>query len=76
MLEKDYTLEEVARALNRSPRWLRAYMKNNDVEHLRGGTGRNAKITFTARQVEKLRADLTRAAVEDQRITTGRKKAS
>lgn len=75
-LTPDYTLEEVARALGMSTRWVRDRIKAGErgdqsyVEHIRRGH----KIRFTADQVEKLRTADTKAAPV-QSITTGTKKA-
>lgn len=68
-LTPDYTLNEVAEALRMSPRWLRERIRVDGVEHQRKGH----KITFTAEQVEKLRAAHTQAPVQ-QPVTTGRKR--
>jgi hypothetical protein len=67
-LVPDYTLDEVAAALRMSTRWVRDRVKDG-AEHQRKGH----KITFTAEQVDKLRAAHTKVPVE-QSITTGRKK--
>lgn len=68
-LDPDYTLREVADALRVSERWVRDRIRLDGAEHQRKGH----KITFSAEQVEKLRAAHTKAPVE-QSITTGRKK--
>lgn len=70
-LARDYTLEEVAKALGMSTRWVRDRIKNDGAEHLRYGH----KIRFTADQVDKLRADHTKAPVVTS-ITTGKKKGA
>lgn len=70
-LTPDFTLNEVAKALGMSPRWLRDRIKFDKVEHLRYGH----KIRFTAEQVEKLRSQFTVApAPTSTQVTTGRKK--
>lgn len=66
----DYTLEQVADALQMSERWVRDRVREG-AEHIRYGR----KIRFTAEQVEKLRAERVQNAVP-QSITTGRKKRS
>lgn len=71
-LQQDYTLAEVAQALRKSTRWLRQRVKEG-AEHQQPIP--NGTITFTAEQVEKLRASMTRVPVE-QSITTGRKRKS
>lgn len=68
-LDPDYTLEEVAKALRVSTRWVRDRIKTYDLEHQRKGH----KITFTSAQVEALRATTVQAQVAES-ITTGRKK--
>lgn len=68
-LTPDYTLKEVADALRVSERWVRDRIRLDGAEHQRKGH----KITFSAEQVEKLRAAHTKAPVE-QSITTGRKR--
>lgn len=71
-LTPDYTLAEVAAALRMSTRWVRERIKEG-AEHQRNGH----KITFTAAQVDKLRAGQTRSPLPvAQSITTGKKKAS
>lgn len=70
-LARDYTLVEVADALRVSTRWLRDRCNIDGAEHQRKGH----KITFTAAQVEALRATLVKSpAPTDSSITTGRKK--
>lgn len=78
-LPKDHDLEEVAKALGMSTRWIRDRIRDGKegkgpaVEHIRYGH----KIRFTTEQVEKLRsAHIEQAPVIDQSITTGRKKKS
>lgn len=67
-LRPDHTLDEVAKSLRMSTRWVREQIKNG-AEHTRRGH----KIMFTDEQVEKLRA--AHAAVPSAApITTGRKK--
>lgn len=68
-LDPDYTLEEVAKSLRVSTRWVRDRIKAHGLEHQRKGH----KITFTAAQVAALRATTTTAPIEES-ITTGRKK--
>lgn len=68
-LARDFTLEEVADALRVSKRWVRDRIRLDGAEHQRKGH----KITFSAEQVDKLRAACAKAPV-DQSITTGRKK--
>lgn len=81
-LTKDYGLKEVAQALGMSERWVRDRIKEGQegegpaIEHIRYGESKNAKIRFTAEQVEKLRGQFTKAAPLPQSITTGRKKRS
>lgn len=67
-LPTDYTLAEVAEAVQMSERWVRDRVREG-AEHNRYGR----KIRFSAEQVEKLRAAHTKAPVE-QSITTGRSK--
>lgn len=75
-LDQDYTLEEVARALRMSTRWIRDRIREGNegtgpvVEHERRGH----KIRFTAAQVEKLRTAHTHAPRPEEPVTTGRKK--
>lgn len=69
-LAKDYDLEDVAKALGMSPRWVRQKC-NEGAVHNRYGH----KIRFTAEQVELLRASCTKRPVEKS-ITTGRKKSA
>lgn len=71
MLDRDYSLEEVAKALGMSTRWVRNQIATGNVEHIRYGH----KIRFTSEQVEALRAANVRRPIE-QSITTGRKKKS
>lgn len=71
-LEPDYDLAEVAKAIGMSTRWIRERVKDG-AEHQRYGH----KIRFTAAQVEKLRADHTKAPTPVVTpITSGRKKRS
>jgi len=67
-LPRDYSLDEVAKALGMSTRWVRERIKEGAAHQKYGH-----KIKFTAEQVEQLRASHTKAPVE-QSITTGRKK--
>lgn len=71
-LPRDYSLEEVAKALGMSTRWVRERIKHDGAEHQRYGH----KIAFTADQVDKLRASKRQVAPAPQSITTGRKKRS
>lgn len=65
-LEVDYTVAEVAAALGRSPKWVRARIKIDKVAHQRYGN----KIMFTRAQVDALRALFVRGMVSDP-VTTG-----
>ncbi len=67
-LEVDYTLTEVAKALRMSTRWLRDRIKNDKLDHQRYGH----KITFTAEQVEAIRARYTAQPVAES-VTTRRR---
>lgn len=72
-LEPDYSLQEVAKAIGMSTRWIRDRVNDKDepAEHLRYGH----KIRFTAAQVEKLRAAHVKApAPVIESITTGKKR--
>lgn len=69
-LATDYDLEQVAKALKMSPRWVRQQVKDGAV-HMRFGH----KIRFTAEQVEMLRASCTTKAIPKS-VTTGRKKSA
>jgi hypothetical protein len=69
-LTPDYDIEQVAAALGMSTRWVRARIKEG-AEHQRYGH----KIRFTPEQVDKLRAQFTKAPVTES-ITTGRKRRS
>lgn len=79
-IESDYTLNETARLLRVSPRWIRDRIKagedpNSDkpfVEHIRRGH----KIMFTAAQVEALRMAGAQTPPVVESITTGRKRRS
>lgn len=68
-LEPEYTVEEVAAAIKKSPRWLRNLIKAGGCEVNRYG----AATRFTASQVAKLRADSAVVPIQ-QSITTGRKR--
>lgn len=68
-LEIDYTLEEVARALKMSPRWVRDRIRLDGAEHTRYGH----VIRFTEEQVTKLRRAHIKTPVTES-ITTGPKK--
>jgi DNA-binding Lrp family transcriptional regulator len=67
-LRPDFDLDQVAKALGMSPRWVRDRVKDG-AEHQRYGR----KIRFTSEQVEKLRSAHTKVPVA-QSVTTGRKK--
>lgn len=67
-LSTDYTLADVAEALQMSERWVRDRVREG-AEHIRYGR----KIRFTSEQVDKLRASCTQAPAA-QSITTGRKR--
>lgn len=67
-LPVDYTLAEVAEALQMSERWVRDRVREG-AEHIRYGR----KIRFTSEQVEKLRAGNVQNAIP-QSVTTGRKR--
>ena len=69
-LPTDYTLVEVAEAVQMSERWVRDRVREG-AEHNRYGR----KIRFSAEQVEKLRAAHTKMPVTES-ITTGRKRKS
>lgn len=70
-LNKDYSLDEVAKALGMSTRWVRDRCNLDGAEHQRYGH----KIRFTPEQVEKLRVAHVKKPVNvDESITTGRKK--
>lgn len=71
-LPKDYTLEEVAKALGMSPRWVRDQCAKGAVHNRYG-----LKIRFTAEQVELLRASKTKRpdAGKVTSITTGKKRS-
>lgn len=69
-LPVDYTLDEVAKALRVSPRWVRDRIRLDGAEHQRKGH----KITFSAEQVEKLRAATIKTPAPAASVTTGRKK--
>lgn len=69
-LPVDYTLAEVAEALQMSERWVRDRVREG-AEHIRYGR----KIRFTSEQVEKLRAGNVQNAIP-QSVTTGRKRRS
>lgn len=81
-LERDATMADVADALGMTVKWLRSYMKKaaadgDPVEHMRVGGGPNARIRFTAEQVDKLRSRFTVNAeppAAQQSITTRRKR--
>lgn len=68
-LSTDYTLADVAEALQMSERWVRDRVREG-AEHIRYGR----KIRFTPDQVDKLRAQHTHSPVEAS-ITTGKKRA-
>jgi transposase-like protein len=69
-LEPNYSVEEVARALGMSTKWVYKQVKDG-AEHIKFGH----KIKMTAAQVDKLRAKNTRSvAPAEQSVTTGRKR--
>lgn len=70
-----YTLEQVATSMGVSTRFLRGYLKANDVEHMRVGNGPNGRIRFTEAQVTNLHAQFKQTPVAES-ITTGRRKKS
>lgn len=72
-LERDYDLEEVAKALGMSTRWVRQQCADGAVHNRYGH-----KIKFTSDQVEMLRASFTKAPAPAvvQSITTGKRKAA
>lgn len=73
-LEKDFDLDEVAKALGMSSRWVRQQVIEGAVHNRYGH-----KIKFTAEQVQMLKDSKTKRPVEVvESITTGRgkKKAS
>lgn len=51
-IEEDFTIEEVAKAIKMSPRWVRDRIRLDGIEHQRYGR----RIRFTAEQVAALRA--------------------
>ena len=67
-LDPDYTLEQVAEALQMSERWVRDRIREG-APHQRYGN----KIRFTAAQVEQLRAGHPTSAAPTA-ITTGRRR--
>lgn len=69
-LARDYTLDEVADALRMSTRWVRDRIKEGAAHQRKGH-----KITFTAAQVDAMRAQFTKNPVE-QSMTTGPKSKS
>lgn len=71
-LPKTYTLEEVAKALGMSERWVRRQIKLG-AEHTRLGQ----KIRFTLKQYEALRdMNVAVGVPTPQAVTTGRRKRS
>lgn len=69
-LEPEYTYEDVAEALQMSPRWVRARVKDG-AAHQRYGH----KVRFTQAQVDALRAEHVQSATPaGASITTGRKR--
>lgn len=68
-LEQDYTLQEVAKALRVSTRWVRDRIRLDGVAHNRYGH----LIRFTDAQVADLRRAHIKAPVTES-ITTGPKK--
>lgn len=79
-LEPEYTLPEIAKAMRKSERWVRAQIKAGRdgtgpwVEHQGGGPG--SPITMTAAQVDTFRAQRTQTAPVVESITTGKKRRS
>lgn len=69
-LEPDYSLEEVAEAIQMSPRWIRDRIKHDGVEHIRYGH----KIRFTEEQVNALRRLHTQKQVVPRPVTSGKKR--
>lgn len=70
VLDEDYDINEVAKAMKMSPRWVRQKVEQGAVHNRYGH-----KIRFTAEQVELLRASCTKRPVE-QSVTTGRSKGA
>ena len=70
-LRPDHSLEDVAKALGMSTRWVRDRIRVDKAEHQRYGH----VIRFTDEQVEKLRASHAKAPIAES-ITTGRRKKS
>lgn len=68
-LAKDYTLNDVAKALGMSERWVRS--KLPQVEHTRYGH----KVRFTTEQFEAFKAQFVEKPVAKS-VTTGRKKSA
>lgn len=68
-LERDFTVQEVAEALQMSPRWVRQKVAEG-APHFKYGH----KLRFSAAHVAALRALHVKAPVE-QSITTGRKRS-
>lgn len=75
MIPPVYTLEQVASSMGVSERFLRGYLKKNDVEHMRVGNGPNGRIRFTEAQVTNLHAQFRQSPVPES-VTTGRRKRS
>lgn len=65
-VQSDYTLAETASILRVSTRWVRDAVKAHGVEHQRYGR----KYTFTAVQIDALRALQTRTK-RNEPVTTG-----
>ena len=77
-LEPEYTLSEIAKAMRKSERWVRAQIKAGRdgtgpwIEHQGGGPG--SPITMTRAQVDAFRAQRTQTAPVAESTTTGRKR--
>jgi len=70
-LDSDYSVEDVAKALQMSTRWVRDRIRLDGAEHLRYGH----IIRFTEKQVADLRASHVRSIVKEP-VTTGPAKGS
>ncbi len=68
-VEKDYTLEQIAAAMDMSTRWVRDQLKDNTIAHRRPG----GRIRMSADQLEQFKARYDVVPVV-QSITTGRKR--
>lgn len=71
-LQSDYTVEQVAEALQVSARWVRKQVAEGTAPHYRAGH----KLRFTAAHVEALRRNLEVVAVDQPITATRRRRAS